>query len=377
MASMTDPIHAASHSVLVPVDPSSSVSLFVMIFTPPPGKANGRTVVMLHGFPEFWGFWHPQVDALVDAGFQVVIPDQRGYNKSSMPPPTDNGDHYGIPRLAGDVIAMLDHLNLPKVTLVGHDFGGAVSWWTTMQFPQRIERLIILAMPHPLAFFNAWRDDPQQKADSIYIQYFLTKKMSPDLVKATAGGVLALSMRMSSKPNTFDDATLDAFRTAWLRKSDGTSFVPPGTLASAIAAANQQNNPSALFNQLNAAQALTAIGKMLWSGAAMMNWYNALLKTFIDFKDKPGFQWPSPNGVINVPVLVLEGDDDAFFQSSLLKKTMALCKAPGSGGKLLLGATHWMAWDATARTNRLLVAYAKDGTILTDPSLNMKDYTQT
>lgn len=377
MPSIKDPIHAASRSVRITVEPAKKVELHVMIFSPPAGKGNGKTVVMLHGFPEFWGFWTPQVDALVEAGFQVVIPDQRGYNKSSMPPLTPDGINYGIPRLAADVIAVLDNLKLTKVLLVGHDFGGAVCWWTVMRYPERVERLVILTMPHPKAFFESWRDDPKQKSDSVYIQYFLTKQISPDIIRATHGGVLALSMRMSAKPNTFDEATLDAFRTAWLRKENGDAIVAAGSLASALALSKLQNDPGSLAANIAAATALSETAKLPWAGAAMVNWYNNLLKTWRDWKANPNdFDWPSPNGNVSVPVLVLEGQDDDFFQVNLLAKTMKLCKSPDSGGKLLLDATHWMAWDAPKRVNRLLVAYLKDHKILADNDVNMKDYTK-
>ena len=48
---------------------------------------NGPLVVMCHGFPESWYSWRHQIQALADAGFRVVAPDQRGYGQTEAPSP--------------------------------------------------------------------------------------------------------------------------------------------------------------------------------------------------------------------------------------------------------------------------------------------------
>ena len=49
------------------------------------GDPAGKPVILLHGFPEFWYGWRHQILALVEAGFRVIVPDQRGYNHSEIP----------------------------------------------------------------------------------------------------------------------------------------------------------------------------------------------------------------------------------------------------------------------------------------------------
>lgn len=49
------------------------------------GPAEGEPVFLLHGFPDAWFGWEAQIDPLVDAGFRVIVPDQRGYNLSDKP----------------------------------------------------------------------------------------------------------------------------------------------------------------------------------------------------------------------------------------------------------------------------------------------------
>ena len=109
----------------------------------------GPAVVLLHGFPDSGRLWRHQVPALVDAGFRVVVPDQRGYGKSDQP--ADVAD-YGIPFLVGDVLAVLDDLGIQKANVVGHDWGAAVAWALASLVPDRVERLVALSVGMPTSF---------------------------------------------------------------------------------------------------------------------------------------------------------------------------------------------------------------------------------
>src|SRR5580698_6643631 len=86
-------------------------------------EGEGEPVILLHGFPEFWYGWRKQIPAL-GKKFRVIAPDMRGYNLSDKPKGIDS---YGIDILASDIAALIKALNLSKVNLVGHDWGGAVA----------------------------------------------------------------------------------------------------------------------------------------------------------------------------------------------------------------------------------------------------------
>src|SRR5436853_4043232 len=105
----------------------------------------GPLIVMIHGFPDFWYTWRDQMEALA-ANYQVVAIDQRGYNLSDKPKGVEN---YDIRLLVGDVVAVIKHHKRDKAIIVGHDWGGMVSWTLAMTQPQMVERLIILNLPHP------------------------------------------------------------------------------------------------------------------------------------------------------------------------------------------------------------------------------------
>src|SRR5579875_3472508 len=76
----------------------------------------GRPVVLLHGFPDSGRLWRHQVAALAGAGFQVIVPDLRGYGRSDKP--ADVGA-YALPLLAGDVLAILAELGIGRAHVVG------------------------------------------------------------------------------------------------------------------------------------------------------------------------------------------------------------------------------------------------------------------
>src|SRR3954454_24619152 len=115
-------------------------------------EGDGQPVVLLHGFPDTKRLWSKQVPALVDAGFQVIVPDQRGYGASDKPAYVEA---YSIPFLAIDATAILDHLGIERAHVVGHDWGSAVAWATAAFAPDRVDHLVALSVGHPTAFSGA------------------------------------------------------------------------------------------------------------------------------------------------------------------------------------------------------------------------------
>ncbi len=82
-------------------------------------QGQGRPVVLIHGWPLSGRTWENQVPALVDAGYRVITYDRRGFGDSSQP-----WTGYDYDTLAADLDALLTHLSLREVTLVGFSMGG-------------------------------------------------------------------------------------------------------------------------------------------------------------------------------------------------------------------------------------------------------------
>jgi pimeloyl-ACP methyl ester carboxylesterase len=132
------------------------------------GDKKNPLVVMIHGFPDFWYTWRDQMAALSSDYYCVAI-DQRGYNLSDKPKGVEN---YDIRLLVGDVAAVVKHLGREKAIIVGHDWGGIVSWTTAMFMPQMVEKLVILNLPHPRGLNRELANNPQQQKNSQYARNF-------------------------------------------------------------------------------------------------------------------------------------------------------------------------------------------------------------
>src|SRR5215472_1915120 len=125
----------------------------------------GRPVVLLHGFPDSGRLWRHQVPALADAGFQVIVPDLRGYGRSDKPEPVDA---YSIPVLAGDVMAILAQMGIGKAHVVGHDWGAALAWAIASFAPGSVDHLVVMSVGHPATF----RRTMTQREKSWYMLLF-------------------------------------------------------------------------------------------------------------------------------------------------------------------------------------------------------------
>jgi pimeloyl-ACP methyl ester carboxylesterase len=135
----------------------------------------GPLVVMIHGFPDFWYSWRDQMQAL-SRHFQVVAIDQRGYNASDKPAGVEN---YTIDKLVDDVLAVVERVPRKgkstqgnKAIVVGHDWGGMVAWSFAMKHPERIDRLVIVNLPHPRGLIRELANNPEQRKNSQYARDF-------------------------------------------------------------------------------------------------------------------------------------------------------------------------------------------------------------
>ena len=125
----------------------------------------GRPVVLLHGFPDSGRLWRYQVPALAGAGFQVIIPDLRGYGRSDKPGPVDA---YSLPLLAGDVLAILAELGIGSAHMVGHDWGAALAWGLAALSPGNVDHLVALSVGNPVTFLRTL----EQRQKSWYMLLF-------------------------------------------------------------------------------------------------------------------------------------------------------------------------------------------------------------
>ena len=249
------------------------------------GPADGPLLVLLHGFPEFWYGWHETIAPLANAGYRVVVPDQRGYNLSAKPP--DVAD-YHVDELARDVVGLVDAYDRETAAVAGHDWGAAVGWWLAIHHPNRLSAFVAVNVPHPTVFERALRGSWDQRLKSWYVLAFQLPRLPEAVARAGNWRLAARSLRETSAPGTFTDDDLRRYRRAWDR---------PGAFE------------------------------------AMVNWYRAIAR------DRPR----PATARVEVPTLVVWGARDRFLEKRLAGESVDHCV----NGRLhtIDEATHWVVHE--------------------------------
>lgn len=180
----------------------------------------GPPLLLLHGWPEFWLTWEPVMQRLADR-FELIAPDLRGFGESTKPDgPFGAADH------AGDVLALLDALDIGRVGVVGHDVGGAVMQPLARRQPERFTGLFFFDFVHP--GIGARMGTPD-RLNEIWYQSFHQMEMAPRLVGETPAVcreyIGHFLRHWSHRKAAFDDV-LEAFT---------ENFMRPGNLAGGFA----------------------------------------------------------------------------------------------------------------------------------------------
>ncbi|MEO8356272.1 MAG: alpha/beta hydrolase [Chloroflexota bacterium] len=265
------------------------------------GPKSGVPVVLLHGFPEFWYGWSRQIPALAEAGFRVIIPDQRGYNLSDKPQGVRN---YRVDELVNDILGLIDALDYEKVNLVGHDWGAVVAWMLAYKHPERLQRLGILNVPHPLVMRRFLQRDLEQMRRSWYAFFFQLPWLPEKGMQAADWQGAVRALRGSGKIHTFTNEDIEKYKEAWAQ---------PGAMT------------------------------------AMLNWYRAAAR------HQP--RWPKEMR-IRVPTLMMWGMKDVALTHRMARPSMDHVEV----GSLILfpEATHWVQHDAADEVNHYLMDFLLD-----------------
>ena len=254
----------------------------VRLHTVQAGPESGPLVVLLHGFPECWYGWHRQLGPLANAGYRVVVPDQRGYNLSEKPRGVAS---YHLRELAADVVGLIDAMDRETAAVVGHDWGAAVAWWLGLEYPDRLSRLGIVNVPHPTVFESTLRADWSQRLKSAYVLFFQLPAVPELSTKLGDWWLGRRALESTSRPGAFSSTDLDRYRRAWSE---------PGAMT------------------------------------GMLNWYRAVAR----YRPQPVRQR------VSTPTLVLWGAQDQFLEASMAHESLDYCE----DGELRLveEATHWI-----------------------------------
>jgi haloacetate dehalogenase len=149
---------------------------------------SGRPVVLLHGYPQSGVCWHRVAPALAER-YSVVVPDLRGYGRSSTPP--DDADHttYSKRTMAADIVALMSSLGHERFAVVGHDRGGRVTYRLALDHPEQVERLCTLDIVPTIEQFEVLASSRRAAVFGFH-WYFLA--VAPPLPEALIGAEPAL-----------------------------------------------------------------------------------------------------------------------------------------------------------------------------------------
>lgn len=273
--------------------PTNGINLHTIVT----GPEDGPVVILLHGFPSFWLSWRYQIPVLAEAGYRVIVPDQRGYNLS------DKDGPYDIDTLVDDVVGLIQWSGQEQVYLVGHDWGAAVAWMVAAKYPELIQKLVILNVPHPVVMTRALKGKNfSQILKSWYILFFQIPKLPEWLLSMGNYQNLKRMMRSSANEGTFSDEDLQQLVQTWSQ---------PGALS------------------------------------AMIGWYRALMRRVrsgADFDIR-----------IEPPTLILWGELDIALDFTGAKESLNWT----DNGRLVSypHASHWVQEDLPDEVNQELLGF--------------------
>jgi pimeloyl-ACP methyl ester carboxylesterase len=150
----------------------------IELFVREEGPPDGKPVLLLHGFPDSGELWRFQTPALAAAGYRVIVPDLRGFGRSSKPA---SAEAYALPLLVEDIVGLLDALEVERASLVAHDWGAFIAWVIAATTPNRVERLAAVSVGHPAGYYDA---GIEQLEMSWYSLWFLAPGLAESALPA-------------------------------------------------------------------------------------------------------------------------------------------------------------------------------------------------
>jgi len=165
----------------------------------------GPAVVFCHGFPELAYSWRHQLTAVADAGFRAIAPDQRGYGGSSRPATITD---YDMAHLTGDLVGLLDALDVERAVFVGHDWGGLVVWQMPLLHPERVAGVVGVNTPFlprpPMAPIELFR---ALVGEDHYIVWFQEPGVAEAVLERDVPNLFTSMMRSGVSPEVVAEAT--------------------------------------------------------------------------------------------------------------------------------------------------------------------------
>lgn len=293
----------------------------------------GPAVVLCHGWPETWYSWRHQMVALADAGFRVLAPDMRGYGRSDRP---EAIEAYTQLHIVGDMVGLLDALEIRQAAIVGHDWGAPAAWHSALMRPDRFRAVAGLSVPYrPRGRISAIDAFKRAGMETIYMMYF----QQPGIAEAE-----------------FERDVARALRSVYYSASGS---LPPGKKWNAFVPAGKGLLDTTFDTEM----------PLPWLGAEDLAEY---VKDFTASGFRGGFNWyrnlqrnwelmaPFAGAPIPQPSLFIAGTRDGVIRMPGMRVGLEEMRPvlPGLRRSVLIeGAGHWVQQEAPAAVNALLIEF--------------------
>lgn len=285
------------------------------------GQQNtGKPIVLCHGFPEHAFSWRHQIPVLAEAGYHVIVPNQRGYGNSSSPTEVLE---YDIEHLTGDLVALLDHYGYEDATFIGHDWGANVVWRLALLHPNRINKIINLSLPYMERGEKPWIESMEDFFGGDF--YFVHFNRQPGVADAILEENTAQFLRSLYRKNQ----PIKAPEPGMLMINHARTEIPLG---------------DPIMSDRELAVYVSAFEASGFTGS--INWYRNLDRNWHILADV--------NPIIQQPTLMIYGNRDVFIQKS--EKLSAFVPNVEVAS---LDCGHWMQQEMPEETNQAILNWLK------------------
>jgi pimeloyl-ACP methyl ester carboxylesterase len=169
----------------------------------------GPLVLLVHGWPLFWWTWRHQMTALAEAGYRAVAMDLRGVGGSDHTP-----RGYDPPNLALDITGVVRSLGEQDAVLVGHDWGGFLSWTAAAMRPALVRGLAVVSAAHPRRMRRALLTDRRQFAASEHLLALQRPWVPERQLSADGGRLVGEYINSWTGPNLLDEKSVLVYERA-------------------------------------------------------------------------------------------------------------------------------------------------------------------
>ncbi|KAF8955901.1 hypothetical protein BGZ46_002518 [Entomortierella lignicola] len=202
------------------IDPSSFRHKFLMVqgyryHYVEEGDPKGEPLLLVHGFPDHWYGWRHQIKYLASLGYRVITVDCLGYGQSDAPMELQK---YGMKTICNHLASILDILEIPKVTIIGHDWGGAIVWRFGLYYPNRLHGIISICTPyHPPTKEYRSLEDIVKMVPEFEYQLFFADPSSTVKMDARVSKVLSNLLPKTEMHKKDLEYTIEQFKSSGFR----------------------------------------------------------------------------------------------------------------------------------------------------------------